>query len=149
MKLFIDFAMKRIYLFNIVQRNFAGIKRTGSAERALLPFLLCILILCILSHTMKSGALVSRPAFIRPGCLAYCTRLRKVTKVTNPILDFTFLSTTTSGKSRIKNPFLDSPKGTHSRTSLRFSAKIAGESVTDKQLKTNAINFIQAVFSCI
>ena len=27
--------------------------------------------------------------------------------------DFTFLSTAKSGKSRIKNPFLDSPKGTH------------------------------------
>ena len=42
-----------------------------------------------------------------------CTRWRKVTKVTNPISDFTFLSTAKSGKSRIKNPFLDSPKGTH------------------------------------
>ena len=38
---------------------------------------------------------------------------RKVTKVTNPISDFTFLSTAKFGKSRIKNPFLDSPKGTH------------------------------------
>ena len=42
--------------------------------------------------------------------IAYCN---KVTKVTNPISDFTFLSTAKSGKSRIKNPFLDSPKGTH------------------------------------
>ena len=42
-----------------------------------------------------------------------CTRWRKVTKVTNPISDFTFLSTAKSGKSRIKNLFLDSPKGTH------------------------------------
>ena len=42
--------------------------------------------------------------------VAYCN---KVTKVTNPISDFTFLSTAKSGKSRIKNPFLDSPKGTH------------------------------------
>ena len=50
--------------------------------------------------------------FLR-GCRAYCTRWRKVTKVTNPISDFTFLSTAKSGKSRIKNPFLDSPKGTH------------------------------------
>ena len=32
-------------------------------------------------------------------------RVRKVTKVTNPISDFTFLSTAKSGKSRIKNPF--------------------------------------------
>ena len=40
-------------------------------------------------------------------------RWRKVTKVTNPISDFTFLSTAKFGKSRIKNPFLDSPKGTH------------------------------------
>ena len=47
------------------------------------------------------------------GCRAYCTRWRKVTKVTNPISDFTFLSTAKSGKSMIKNPFLDSPKGTH------------------------------------
>ena len=46
------------------------------------------------------------------GCRAYCMRWRKVTKVTNPILDFTFLSTAKSGKSRLKNPFLDSPKGT-------------------------------------
>ena len=45
-----------------------------------------------------------------------CTRWRKVTKVTNPISDFTFLSTAKSGKSRIKNPFLDSPKGTHPKT---------------------------------
>ena len=50
--------------------------------------------------------------FLR-GCRAYCTRWRKVTKVTNPISDFTFLSTAKSGKSRIQNPFLDSPKGTH------------------------------------
>ena len=49
------------------------------------------------------------------GCRAYCTRWRKVTKVTNPISDFTFLSTAKSGKSRIQNPFLDSPKGTHPR----------------------------------
>ena len=34
-------------------------------------------------------------------------------QVTNPISDFTFLSTAKSSKSRIKNPFLDSPKGTH------------------------------------
>ena len=46
------------------------------------------------------------------GCHAYCTRLQKVTKVTNPISDFTFLSTAKSGKSRIRNPFLDSLKGT-------------------------------------
>ena len=47
------------------------------------------------------------------GCRAYCTRWPKVTKVTNPISDFTFLSTAKSRKSRIQNPFLDSPKGTH------------------------------------
>ena len=34
-------------------------------------------------------------------------------KIANPISDFTFLSTAKSGKSRIKNPFLDSPKGKH------------------------------------
>ena len=39
--------------------------------------------------------------------------IARVTKVTNPISDFTFLSTAKSGKSRIKNPFLNSPKGTH------------------------------------
>ena len=38
--------------------------------------------------------------------------IARVTKVTNPISDFTFLSTAKSGKSRIKNPFLNSPKGT-------------------------------------
>ena len=48
----------------------------------------------------------------RRGCHAYCTRLRKVARVTNPISDFTFLSTAKSGKSRIRNPFLDSLKGT-------------------------------------
>ena len=37
-----------------------------------------------------------------------CERLQ-----VNPISDFMFLSTAKSGKSRIKNPFLDSPKGTH------------------------------------
>ena len=47
--------------------------------------------------------------------IAYCN---KVTKVTNPISDFTFLSTAKSGKSRIKNPFLDSPKGTHPQYSI-------------------------------
>ena len=52
------------------------------------------------------------------GCRAYCTLWRKVTKVTNPISDFTFLSTAKSGKSRIKNPFLDSPKGTHPKSLL-------------------------------
>ena len=46
-------------------------------------------------------------------CQIYCTRLRKVTTVTNPILDFTFLSTPKSGKSRTDNPFLGLPKGTH------------------------------------
>ena len=47
-----------------------------------------------------------------------CTRLRlrKIAKVTNLILDFTFLSTTKSDKSRIKSPFLDSPKVTHPKT---------------------------------
>ena len=55
---------------------------------------------------------VENTSFLR-GCRAYCTRWRKVAKVTNPISDFTFLSTAKSGKSRIKNPFLDSPKGTH------------------------------------
>ena len=45
--------------------------------------------------------------------IAYCN---KVTKVTNPISDFTFLSTAKSGKSRINNPFLDSLKGTHPKT---------------------------------
>ena len=35
------------------------------------------------------------------GCRAYCTRWRKVTKVTNPISGFTFLSTAKSGKFRI------------------------------------------------
>ena len=44
-------------------------------------------------------------------------RWRKVTKVTNPISDFAFLSTAKSGKSGIKNPFLDSPKGTHPKSS--------------------------------
>ena len=47
------------------------------------------------------------------GCRAYCKHWRKVTKVTNPISEFTFLSTAKSGKSKIKNPFLYSPKGTH------------------------------------
>ena len=46
-------------------------------------------------------------------CHAYCTHLRKVTKVTNPISDFTFLSTSKSGKARIKNLFLDSQTGTY------------------------------------
>ena len=49
--------------------------------------------------------------FERLSCILHA--LAKVTKVTNPISDFTFLSTAKSGKSRIKNPFLDSPKGTH------------------------------------
>ena len=40
------------------------------------------------------------------------TRLQKVTKVTNPISDFTFLSTTKSSKSQIRGRFLDSVKGT-------------------------------------
>ena len=40
--------------------------------------------------------------------------IARVTKVTNPISDFTFLSTAKSGKSRIKNPNSpNSPKGTH------------------------------------
>ena len=43
-------------------------------------------------------------------CHAYCIHLRKVSKVTNPISDFAFLSTAKSGKSRIKNPFLDQPR---------------------------------------
>ena len=59
---------------------------------------------------------VENTSFLR-GCRAYCTRWRKVTKVTNPISDFTFLSTAKSGKSRIKNPFLDSLKGTHPKKS--------------------------------
>ena len=56
MKLFIDIVIKRIYLFNTVALNyrkkigfpvckkekFAGFKRTGSAERALVPVLLRI-----------------------------------------------------------------------------------------------------------
>ena len=46
------------------------------------------------------------------GCHAYCTHLRKVTKVTNPISDFMFLLTAKSGKSPIRNLFLDSLKGT-------------------------------------
>ena len=50
-----------------------------------------------------------------------CTRWRKVTKVTNPISDFTFLSTAKSGKSRIKNPFLDAPKGTHPKCQTSHS----------------------------
>ena len=58
------------------------------------------------------------------GCRAYCTRWRKVTKVTNPISDFTFLSTAKSGKSRIKNPFLDSPKGTHPLSWLPFNDQL-------------------------
>ena len=37
--------------------------------------------------------------------------MRKVTKVTNPISDVAYLSTANSGKSQIKTPFLDSPKG--------------------------------------
>ena len=63
---------------------------------------------CIICQTIETRH------FLR-GCGAYCTRWRKVTKVTNPISDFTFLSTAKSGKSRIKNPFFDSPKGTHPR----------------------------------
>ena len=43
----------------------------------------------------------------------YWTRLRKVTKVTYPISDFAFLLAPKSGKSRIKNPLLNSTKGTH------------------------------------
>ena len=56
MKLFIDIVMKRIYLFNIVAWNYRkkigfpvckkkispAFKRTGSAERALVPVLLRI-----------------------------------------------------------------------------------------------------------
>ena len=34
-------------------------------------------------------------------------------KVTDRISDFAFVSAAKSGKSRIKNLFLDSPKGTH------------------------------------
>ena len=37
-------------------------------------------------------------------------------KVTNPVSDFTFLSSSKSVKSRIKNPFLDAPKGTHPKS---------------------------------
>ena len=45
-----------------------------------------------------------------PACLPY---LQKVTKVADLISDFVFLSVTKSVKSQIKNPFLDSAKGTH------------------------------------
>ena len=41
---------------------------------------------------------------------SYCMHLRQVSKVTNPISDFAFLSTAKSGKSRIKTPFLDQPR---------------------------------------
>jgi len=41
------------------------------------------------------------------------THLRQLTKVTDLISDFAFLLAAKSGKSRIKNPFLDSPKGPH------------------------------------
>ena len=44
-----------------------------------------------------------------PACPPY---LQKVTKVADLISDFAFLSVTKSVKSQIKNPFLDSPKGT-------------------------------------
>ena len=43
----------------------------------------------------------------------YLKAFATVTKVTDPISDFAFLSTAKSGKSRIKIPFLDSPKGAH------------------------------------
>ena len=62
--------------------------------------------------------------FLR-GCRSYCTRWRKVTKVTNPISDFAFLSTAKSGKSRIKNPFLDSPKGTHPKGAFDWEIRIS------------------------
>ena len=63
------------------------------------------------NSTRPYNRIICQTVFLR-GCLAYCKRLRKVTKVTNPISDFTFLSTAKSGKSRIRNPFLDSLKGT-------------------------------------
>ena len=49
----------------------------------------------------------------------------RVTKVTNPISDSTFLSTARSGKSRIKNPFLDSSKGTHPKYGALLYARFA------------------------
>ena len=64
------------------------------------------------NSTRPYNRIICQTVFLR-GCHAYCMRLRKVTKVTNPISDFAFLLTTKSGKSRIKNPFLDSSKGTH------------------------------------
>ena len=42
--------------------------------------------------------------------LSYFAGLQKVTKVTNPISDFTFLSVAKLGKSSIKNPFFDLAK---------------------------------------
>ena len=42
--------------------------------------------------------------------------MRKVSKGIDPISDFPFLSAAKSGKSRIKNLFLDSPKETHTKT---------------------------------
>ena len=64
------------------------------------------------NSTRTYNRIICQTVFLR-GFHAYCMRLRKVTKVTNPISDFAFLLTTKSGKSRIKNPFLDSSKGTH------------------------------------
>ena len=68
------------------------------------------------------------------GCCAYCTRWRKVTKVTNPNSDFTFLSTAKSGKSKIKNPFLDSPKGTRPKCSSLARARSIGTAREKKPL---------------
>ena len=45
--------------------------------------------------------------------------LQMFTNVTDLILDFAFLSGAESGKSRIKNPFLDLSKGTHPYCMLR------------------------------
>ena len=44
---------------------------------------------------------------------AISNHLQKVTKVTDSFSDFAFLSAAKSGKSRIKNLFLDSLKGAH------------------------------------
>ena len=79
------------------------------------------------------------------GCRAYCTRWRKVTKVTNPISHFTFLSTTKSGKSKIKNRFLDSPKGTNPKfttISVIILDFVSTYSTVQKKCKRNSVFFV-------
>ena len=79
----------------------------------------------------------------------------RLPRLQNPISDFTFLSTAKSGKSRIKNPFLDSPKGTHPKlhstlpeikSSLRQKSHYVSSLKEHKETNKPTTNYFKQAF---